>query len=163
MIGRISKVRKRDGRLVDFDESKIADAIHKASCAVSNADRFLSEELAGVVTLFLEKRFSGTVPGIEEIQDMVERVLIETGHARMAKAYILYRERRARAREHVVVESETAGGPLVGNPTKALVGAWQKVRVADALVREADLDKKVAAEVATRAARPTFLGARFTP
>ena len=82
MIGRISKVRKRDGRLVDFDESKIADAIHKAACAVGREDRFLADELAGVVTLFLEKRYSGSVPGIEEIQDMVERVLIETGHAR---------------------------------------------------------------------------------
>lgn len=99
MIGRISKVRKRDGRLVAFDERKIADAVYKAACAVGNDDRFLAEELAGVVTLFLEKRFSGDVPGIEEIQDMVEQVLIETGHARMAKAYILYRERRARARE----------------------------------------------------------------
>ncbi|MFI5402563.1 MAG: ATP cone domain-containing protein, partial [Planctomycetota bacterium] len=103
MIGRITRVRKRDGRLVDFDETKIADAIHKASCAVGRDDRFLAEELAGVVTLFLEKRFTGTVPGIEEIQDMVEKVLIETGHAKMAKAYILYRERRARAREQVSV------------------------------------------------------------
>ena len=91
MIPRISKVRKRDGRLVAFDESKIADAIHKAACAAGTGDRFLSEELAGVVTLFLEKRYAG-VPGIEDIQDMVEKVLIETGHARMAKAYILYRE-----------------------------------------------------------------------
>ena len=88
MIPRISKVRKRDGRLVAFDESKIADAIHKAACAAGTGDRFLSEELAGVVTLFLEKRYAG-VPGIEDIQDMVEKVLIETGHARMAKAYIL--------------------------------------------------------------------------
>ncbi|HLF95004.1 MAG TPA: ATP cone domain-containing protein, partial [Planctomycetota bacterium] len=82
MIGRITRVRKRDGRLVDFDETKIADAIHKASCAVGRDDRFLAEELAGVVTLFLEKRFTGAVPGIEEIQDMVEKVLIETGHAK---------------------------------------------------------------------------------
>ncbi|MCZ6785727.1 MAG: ATP cone domain-containing protein, partial [Planctomycetota bacterium] len=101
MIGRISKVRKRDGRLVDFDEAKIADAIHKAACAVGGEDRFLAEELAGVVTLFLEKRYGGSVPQIEEIQDMVEKVLIETGHARTAKAYILYRDRRTRAREHV--------------------------------------------------------------
>ena len=55
MIRRISKVRKRDGRLVSFDETKIADAVHKAACAVGSDDRFLADELAGVVTLFLEK------------------------------------------------------------------------------------------------------------
>ncbi len=43
MIGRLSKVRKRDGRLVDFDESKIADAVYKAACAVGVDDRFLAE------------------------------------------------------------------------------------------------------------------------
>jgi ribonucleoside-triphosphate reductase len=148
VIGRISKVRKRDGRLVDFDEAKIADAIHKAACAVGREDRFLSDELAGVVTLFLEKRFSGAVPGIEEIQDMVEKVLIETGHARMAKAYILYRERRARAREQVRVHAEGQAGPVVGNMSKARVSSWSKARIAGALVREADLDDELAGKVA---------------
>jgi len=156
VISRITRVRKRDGRLVDFDEAKIADAIHKASCAVGRDDRFLAEELAGVVTLFLEKRFSGSVPGIEEIQDMVEKVLIETGHARMAKAYILYRERRARAREQVSVHGGGPGGPLVGNPKKARVSPWSKARIAEALVREADLDERVAAQVAASVEAKVF-------
>lgn len=156
MIGRITRVRKRDGRLVDFDETKIADAIHKASCAVGRDDRFLAEELAGVVTLFLEKRSTGAVPGIEEIQDMVEKVLIETGHAKMAKAYILYRERRARAREQVHVHGGGQGGPLVGNPSKARVSPWSKARIAEALVREADLDEKIAAQVAASVEAKVF-------
>ncbi|MHC4954997.1 MAG: ATP cone domain-containing protein [Planctomycetota bacterium] len=165
MIGRLAKVRKRDGRLVVFDERKIADAIHKSGCAVGSDDRFLAEELAGVVTLFLEKTYSGGVPGIEEIQDMVEKVLIETGHARMAKAYILYRERRARARERVVVEGrflgggmfgEVSSGPLVGNPGKAQVTSWSKARITDALVREADLDERIAADVAARVEEKVF-------
>jgi len=156
VIGRITRVRKRDGRLVDFDETKIADAIHKASCAVGRDDRFLAEELAGVVTLFLEKQFTGAVPGIEEIQDMVEKVLIETGHARMAKAYILYRERRARAREQVRVHAGGAGGPVVNNPGKARVSPWSKARIAEALVREADLDEKVAAQVAASVEAKVF-------
>ncbi len=156
MIGRITRVRKRDGRLVDFDETKIADAIHKASCAVGRDDRFLAEELAGVVTLFLEKQFTGAVPGIEEIQDMVEKVLIETGHARMAKAYILYRERRARAREQVRVHGGGQGGPIVNNPGKARVSPWSKARIAEALVREADLDEKVAAQVAASVEAKVF-------
>ena len=177
MIGRLVKVRKRDGRLLAFDETKIADAIHKAGCAVGNDDRFLAEELAGVATLFLEKTYAGGVPGIEEIQDMVEKVLIETGHARMAKAYILYREKRARSRERLVVEGRFIGrpgdllgagmapagglgeelvGPLVGNPGKALVTTWSKARIADALVREADLDEKIASEVAARVEEKVF-------
>ncbi|MEM8885988.1 MAG: ATP cone domain-containing protein, partial [Planctomycetota bacterium] len=156
MIRRISKVRKRDGRLVSFDESKIADAVHKAGCAVGNDDRFLADELSGVVTLFLEKSHAGGVPGIEEIQDMVEKVLIETGHARMAKAYILYREKRARARERVTVHGDMGGGPMVGNPTKAVVSPWSKARIAEALVREADLDERIASEVAARVEEKVF-------
>jgi len=160
VIGRVSKVRKRDGRLVAFDERKIADAIHKAGCAVGSDDRFLAEELAGVVALFLEKTYAGGVPGIEEIQDMVEKVLMETGHARMAKTYILYRERRARARESVVVEGhrtgDPGGGPLVGNPGKAAVAQWSKARIAEALVREADLDEEIASAVAARVEEKVF-------
>jgi len=162
VIGRIAKVRKRDGRLVDFDESKIADAVYKTACATGGGDRFLAEELAGVVTLFLEKRYAGAVPGIEEIQDMVEKVLIETGHARMAKAYILYRERRARAREQVSVRGEPDAGPnapkipLVGSAARASVGPWSKGRIAEALIREADLDEKVAARIASAVEEKVF-------
>lgn len=156
MIGRIAKVRKRDGRLVDFDEVKIADAIFKAACAVGHEERFLAEELAGVVTLFLEKRHAGGVPGIEEIQDMVERVLIETGHARMAKAYILYREKRARAREQVRVTASPAAGPRVNSPSRGRSCPWSKARICAALVQEADLDEKIAAEVAARVEQRVF-------
>jgi len=96
----IKYVQKRDGRLVPFDRQKIADAIFKAAQAVGGDDRVLAEELAGVVTMFLEKNYPpDTPPHIEDIQDTVEKVLIEMGHARTAKAYILYRDRRARIRE----------------------------------------------------------------
>jgi ribonucleoside-triphosphate reductase (formate) len=95
----VPRIRKRDGALVEFDESKIADAIYKAALSVGGEDRFLAEELAGVVNLFLEKSFQSAIPTIEDVQDMVERVLIETGHASTAKAYILYREEHGRMRE----------------------------------------------------------------
>ncbi len=94
---RIRQVRKRDGRLVPFDRSKIADAIFRAARSVGGEDRFLAEELAGVVVMHLERRVP-RLPSIEDVQDVVEQVLIETGHARTAKAYILYRERRNAAR-----------------------------------------------------------------
>ena len=64
----IETIQKRDGRMVAFDESKIADAIFKAAKAVGGADRAIATELASVVTHFLQKRFEGVIPGIEEIE-----------------------------------------------------------------------------------------------
>ncbi|MCX8191202.1 MAG: adenosylcobalamin-dependent ribonucleoside-diphosphate reductase, partial [Nitrososphaerales archaeon] len=96
---KISKVRKRDGRIVDYDRSKIAQAIWKAAKAVGSEDKIRAEDLAKRVEEILESRYSGGgIPSVEEIQDIVERVLVESGDARVAKAYILYREKRAEIR-----------------------------------------------------------------
>jgi ribonucleoside-diphosphate reductase alpha chain len=96
----ISKVKKRDGRIVDFDESKIALAIWKSAESVGGKDRKRSEELAGMVTKLLEQKFGGeNIPSVEDVQDGVEKVLIEEGHAAVAKAYILYRQKRAEVRQ----------------------------------------------------------------
>jgi ribonucleoside-diphosphate reductase alpha chain len=96
----ISKVKKRDGRIVDFDESKIALAIWKSAESVGGKDRKRSEELAGMVTKLLEQKFGGeNIPSVEDVQDAVEKVLIEEGHAAVAKAYILYRQKRAEVRQ----------------------------------------------------------------
>ena len=84
-MSRIRQVRKRDGRLVPFERAKIADAIFRAARSMGGEDRFLAEELAGVVAASLERR-ELSPPSIEDVQDVVERVLIETGHARTAKA-----------------------------------------------------------------------------
>src|SRR5262245_6170234 len=102
-MGTIREVRKRDDRVVPFDETKIADAIYQAIRSVGRGDRSLAEELAQAVTHFLEKRFVGGIPGIEDIQDQVETVLIETGHAEIAKSYILYRNKRSALREALQV------------------------------------------------------------
>lgn len=95
----IKFVRKRDGRVVPFDKSKIATAIWKAEKAVGGKDRTLAEKLADRVVQHLEKKFRDKIPEVEEIQDIVERVLIESGRARTAKAYILYRQKRTEIRE----------------------------------------------------------------
>ena len=93
-------VRKRDGRIVPFDKSRITNAIFKAAQAVGGRDRRTAERLADEVTRILAERFGPDgIPSVEEIQDIVEKVLIENGHAKTAKAYILYREQRAQARE----------------------------------------------------------------
>ena len=104
-----TSVRKRDGRIVSFDGSKITDAVFKAAKAVGGEDRFLAEELARAVTFFLRRKLGEKIPDIEEIQDAVEKVLMEMGHAKTAKAYILYRDRRTRQREMLKVRKEIRG------------------------------------------------------
>ncbi|TCL73267.1 ribonucleoside-triphosphate reductase class III catalytic subunit [Hydrogenispora ethanolica] len=92
-------IRKRDGRIVEFNIGQIASAIFKAAKAVGGADQRLADELADVVVQYLQKRIGAAIPTVEEVQDAVEKVLIETGHAKTAKAYIIYRDRRTRLRE----------------------------------------------------------------
>ena len=93
-------VRKRDGRLEEFDKNRITNAIWKAARAVGGRDRKLAERLSDQVVKMLEERFGEDgVPTVEEIQDTVEKVLIENGHAKTAKAYILYRKQHQDLRE----------------------------------------------------------------
>lgn len=92
-------IRKRDGREVSFDESKITDAIFKAARAVGGEDRQTAMELTIEVLKILKKLYNGNIFGVEEVQDVVEKVLIEAGHARTAKAYILHRDKRTRIRD----------------------------------------------------------------
>ncbi|MDO7787989.1 anaerobic ribonucleoside-triphosphate reductase [Desulforamulus aquiferis] len=92
-------IRKRDGREVAFDETKITDAIFRAAKAVGGEDRQTAMELTLNVLKMLKKTYNGNIFGVEEVQDMVEKVLIEEGHARTAKAYILYRHQRTRLRD----------------------------------------------------------------
>jgi ribonucleoside-triphosphate reductase len=94
------EIRKRDGRVVPFDAEKITQAIFKAARAVGGENYSLARELTTEVIVYLsEQKLSGLIPTVEEIQDAVEKVLIEKGHARTAKAYILYRAKRTRIRE----------------------------------------------------------------
>ena len=93
-------VRKRDGRLVKFDSTRITSAIWKAAIAVGGRDKATAERLSEQVVTELEARFGCEgVPTVEEIQDLVEKTLIEAGHARTAKAYILYRKQHQDLRE----------------------------------------------------------------
>ena len=94
----IIRIKKRDGRQVTFNIEKIANAIFKAAQAVGGNDYDEALELAGKVGDVLHESGNST-PTVEEIQDIVEKVLIENGHAATAKAYILYRSNRTRARE----------------------------------------------------------------
>jgi ribonucleoside-triphosphate reductase len=95
----IKQVYKRDGTFQDFSVNKIADAIFKAARACGGNDYETAQKLANEVEKMLEKKFKTKIPTVEEIQDTVEKVLIENRHAQVAKAYILYREKRKQARE----------------------------------------------------------------
>lgn len=90
---------KRDGRCVLFDIDKIADAIFKAAQALGGTDRVLARQLADQVVTYLEDKAESEAPSVEEIQDAVEHVLVESGHARTAKEFILYRAQRTRVRD----------------------------------------------------------------
>ena len=95
----IRKIVKRDGRTVDFDVDKITEAIYKAAQVLGGKDREMSAYLARQVELYLLEICHTTTPTVEQIQDAVEKILIEAGHARTAKEYILYRAERTRVRD----------------------------------------------------------------
>ena len=95
----IVQVQKRDGRLQPFEKSKIAAAIRKAFNAVGRPDGATAEDLADHVVAYLERDFAGRTPRVEDVQDVVERVLMERGYSDVAKDYILYRRERTDIRE----------------------------------------------------------------
>ncbi len=93
-------VRKRDGRLEPFDQERITNAIWKAARAVGGKDREQAKRISDQVMVLLKSRFGEEgVPTVEEIQDIVEKMLIENGRAQTAKAYILYRKQHQDMRE----------------------------------------------------------------
>ena len=95
----ITKIRKRDGREAPFNIEKIASAIFKAASATGGKNYETALKLAEKVAEYIEQNLNRQTPSVEEIQDAVEKVLIETGHARTAKEFILYRADRTRVRE----------------------------------------------------------------
>lgn len=94
----ITRIQKRDGRIVTFNVEKIANAIYKAAESIGGSDYDEALEIAGRVCDAIETG-GKKIPTVEEIQDAVEKLLIEEGHAATAKAYILYRSDRTRVRE----------------------------------------------------------------
>ncbi|MFP3897262.1 MAG: ribonucleoside triphosphate reductase [Anaerolineales bacterium] len=98
--GKIRLIRKRDGRVVPFDQEKITNAIFKAAQSVGGDDRERAVFISNDVVSMLEEEFgSRAIPTVEQIQDTVERALIKHGHAKTAKAYILYRDLHNKLRD----------------------------------------------------------------
>jgi ribonucleoside-triphosphate reductase len=100
-------VRKREGKLESFDQDRITNAVWKAAKAVGGKDREQARKISDQVLAELKKRFGEDgVPTVEEIQDLVEKTLIENSHARTAKAYILYRKQHQDQRELAALLSD---------------------------------------------------------
>jgi transcriptional regulator NrdR family protein len=174
-------VAKRDGRRAAFEAAKIKSAVWRAMLAVGDGDEAFADDVAAVVALALrrEAQLKGDLewtPTIEEIQDRVERALVEMGRAAVAKAYILYRDRRARARAAAELEERRTREEAARNERDARdarthdeaaadadafdeaprvqvrradrTSPWSRGRIAAALVAEADLERELAQEVA---------------
>lgn len=96
----ITQIRKRKGEIVDFDQAKIISAIYGATEAVGKPDRHIAQKMTEEVVEVINQKFhERSIPAVEEIQDIVEEVLIANRLIKVAKAYILYRDQRARLRE----------------------------------------------------------------
>jgi len=95
----INRIVKRDGRIVDFDPGKITEAIRKAFVATRGGQGDPAQQLSNEVVKILETRFKRKIPTVENVQDLVEEVLSRQGYSDIAKAYILYRQKRTEIRE----------------------------------------------------------------
>jgi ribonucleoside-triphosphate reductase len=95
----ITAIRKRDNRTAAFNPEKIARAIYKAAESVGGTNYNEALILTKEVCRIIEKLYGDEMPSVEQVQDIVEKVLIEAGHAKTAKSYILYRASRTRTRE----------------------------------------------------------------
>jgi ribonucleoside-diphosphate reductase alpha chain len=98
-IIKITRIRKREGHIVPFDDEKITSAIYRAIVATGSRDRALAESLSARVVEILEEKYGDeAIPAVEDVQDVVEKVLVENGQAKVAKTYIIYRQKRAEIR-----------------------------------------------------------------
>lgn len=96
----VTRIKKRDGTIVDFCQDKITDAVYKAMRSQGLDDREAAKHISDITTFILEEKFGGfTIPSVEQIQDIVEMVLMKQGYHEVAKAYILYREKHKDIRE----------------------------------------------------------------
>jgi len=150
--GVFQSIQKRDGRVDEFDLEKIAMAIFKAAEAVGGRDMETARHLANLVVEYLRDEKKVVIPAVEEVQDAVEKILIENGHAKTAKAYILYRDRRTRIREGKSELMDAVAETLVEtNRENANVGnspSAKMLQIASAASRQYYLSRLIPEEMA---------------
>jgi len=159
----IKTIRKRDGQLVEFDKKKITEAIFAAMLAVGEENKAVLEKITDQIIIKLEKRFKDKIPQVEEAQDTIEEILIREGMVKVAKAYILYRDKRSRIRESLKVrkkvenhKSTTDLSMLVSTPTSENIFPWERKKIIQALVKEAELALNVSIKIAKAVEKKIF-------
>ncbi len=163
-IRKVESVRKRDGNTVPYDEHRIADAIVKAARSAGHDNAAIGRDLASVVTMYLERHREREVPTTEEIQQLVENILFDLGHAAIAKATIVFREKKGRPAEAAPPPTEDlfpSNLVLVDGATRGELTPWGRERIIQALVKEAGLEEGAASEIAGTVEQKIFrLGQR---
>ena len=150
------KVRKYDGRIQPYNEKNIAESIFKAARRVGGRNYKVAERLAKEVTNYLREKYPDVeILDTNTIGDAVEKILIEFGHAKTAKAFILHRERKKRARERIKVVRKlkekldtTDRLLLVSGVTKSTYEPWNKLRIVEYLQKLLGLSSEDAFEIA---------------
>ncbi|MEO0109802.1 MAG: anaerobic ribonucleoside-triphosphate reductase [candidate division WOR-3 bacterium] len=155
-------VRKRNKKIEEFNPEKITKAIFKAAKAVGGRNYKLAERLTKKVIEYLYQKKGYCVPEVEEIQDAVEKILIEEGHAKTAKAYILYREKRRILRKKRALAREATDVALFVQTSEEEIKSWDRQKIVAALVRETELGEELAEKIA-REVEDTILLANVKP
>ena len=107
-MNKFSHIKKRSGAVVTFKKERISNAIFRAAVAVGGRDKKAANKLANEVVEILNEDYSHErIPCIEDIQDVVEKVLIKNGHSQVAKAYILYRNSNIQSRKEKVLKASS--------------------------------------------------------
>jgi len=159
----VEKIKKREGYLVNFNDEKIYNAILSAMEAVGEKNYKQARKITDHVIYRLEVNFEKKTPSVEEIQDIVEEQLISSGLTKVAKAYIIYRNRRNEIRKKIHVRGSTKKykdstemSLLVSTPTKETISPWDRHKIADALCKEAEITPAVARKIAKNVEEKIF-------
>lgn len=165
-------VRKRDGQIVKFDRENISNAIFRAAQSVGGTDKETAERLADEVILYLFANVGSGLPTVEKIQDAIEKVLVEQGHAKTAKAFILYRHERAKLRgapkTQAEADAQEKDRDVEIDPTELAlfvrtsddeITNWDKQKMVQAMVREAGVPEDIAQNV-SREVEEVVLGSK---
>lgn len=152
-----SRVREDDGTLVPFRERKVAEGIAAALTAAGEPDRALADELAGVVTLFIDRSFPGVPPSVADVLDLSERVLDETGHAKAARAFRRLRQQREELRRMIAVRRVKAPAPdaldHAPDGEDPALCAWSRSKLVAALIDEEGVPAPMAQDIASAVER----------
>lgn len=151
----IESIRKREGHLVKFNRKKIVEAIFAAMQTAGEENQVIAEEITDQVIVRLEKIFKEKIPQVEEVQDIVEEALIRKGMVKVAKAFILYRDKKSRIRKRLKVRKEinnhkstTDLSLLVSTTTYESIFPWDRQKIIQALVKEAELPLNISMRIA---------------